>query len=590
MMKKIVVAALTLVSVGCFFGSPKILKTDTTVATVDGRPITVANIDSVVLQLQKNISPVPSDDSLKTAALDSLINHRLIDIRRDSIKADLNNDWDYCQGRLESANQTIMQVLFEKQIAPRVHVDSALVSKQYTENGDKYKDPEQIKAREILIQRPKPDTVGVTSAAKIKKRIEEADKFAKDRAEGVLKKALAGEVWDTLAAKYSEDKSSALKGGDLGYFYKGRMAPEFDSVAFAAENGKIVGPVATKFGYYIIKVEDHKPATLRPLDENLWNEIYAELVNEQQAKFSNAYLDSLKTKASFQYNEPKLSIPDSLLSNRDWIMVANGTDTLFGKTYKDNLPRYKRWKNLDSLTITDKKDMLNIISPTYLLRSAVTVQGYMQDPKITKTIDDVTNIEAGLRLSRFLRNLEYEPTEDDIANYFNAHADTYKETRPLQVHHILFQDSLAAEAVRDSIIAGADFAEMAKRYYPGDPEIREVLYNLDYIGPEEMGQTFYAAAEALKVGEVSHAVKTNWGYHLIKLVNRKQDRTLAQVRPGIKQHLKDMSDAQKTAALMAQWRKMATVVTNEDILAKYKPKGKKVIPIEATTPAAKGGK
>ncbi len=117
------------------------------------------------------------------------------------------------------------------------------------------------------------------------------------------------------------------------------------------------------------------------------------------------------------------------------------------------------------------------------------------------------------------------------------------------MYHILFQDSLLAEAVRDSIISGADFAEMAKRYYPGDPEIREVLYNLDYIGPDEMGHVFYGVADAMKVGEVSHAVKTNWGYHLIKLVNRKQDRTLAQVKPGIKQHLKDTSDAQRRTAL-----------------------------------------
>ena len=588
-MKKIVVAALTLISVGCFFGSSKMLSNDATIATVNGRLITVANIDSVVLQLQKNISPVPSNDSLKTAALDSMIAHRLIDIKRDSIKADLNSDWDYCQGRLDNTNQTIMQVLFEKQIAPRVHVDSAMVSKEYTDNSDKYKDPDQIKARHILIQRPKPDTAGVTKESKKKKILAESDQFAKDRANGVLKKALAGDNWDSLAAKYSEDKGNALKGGDLGYFYKGRMPAEFDSAAFGAEPGAIIGPVATRLGYHIIKIEEHKPATLRLLDEDLWNEIYAELVNKQQATFSNTYLDSLKSKATYQYNEEKLNLPDSLINDREWIMIVNGNDTLFAKTYKDNLPRYKRWKNLDSLTISDKKDMINIISPTYLLRSAVLTLGYMSDPKIVKTTEDVTNIEAGLRLSRFLRNLDYEPSEEEVANYFNTHIDKYKETRPLQVYHILFQDSLQAEAVRDSIIRGADFTDMAKRYYPGDPEIREVLYNLDYIGPEEMGPVFYGVADTMTIGEVSHAVKTNWGYHLIKLVNRKQDRTLSQVRPGIKQHLKDISDAEKTSALITQWRKMATVTINDAALAKYQPKGR-VTPIEVSAKTSQGNK
>ena len=58
---------------------------------------------------------------------------------------------------------------------------------------------------------------------------------------------------------------SNAQGGDLGEFGKGQMVPEFDQAVFAAEVGKVVGPVKTQFGYHLIKVEDKKDAFRNPL-------------------------------------------------------------------------------------------------------------------------------------------------------------------------------------------------------------------------------------------------------------------------------------------------------------------------------------
>ncbi len=151
---------------GCLFGSSKITPTGKPVASVDGRVITVASLDSTVKQLQKNAPPTTPAESLKTAALDSLINHRLIEIRTDSIKRDLDNDWEFTQKKLDDVSQIIMKVMFEKQIQTRDKIDSLDVYKHYVENQANYMEPEQIKARHILIRRPKPDTVGVTDVKK----------------------------------------------------------------------------------------------------------------------------------------------------------------------------------------------------------------------------------------------------------------------------------------------------------------------------------------------------------------------------------------------------------------------------------------
>ena len=66
-----------------------------------------------------------------------------------------------------------------------------------------------------------------------------------------------GIAFEEVAKNYSED-TSAQEGGDLGYFERGKMVPEFEEAAFNGEIGEVIGPVKTKYGYHIIKVTDKK--------------------------------------------------------------------------------------------------------------------------------------------------------------------------------------------------------------------------------------------------------------------------------------------------------------------------------------------
>ena len=80
---------------------------------------------------------------------------------------------------------------------------------------------------------------------------------AQKQAEDVLKQVQAGGDFAALAKKYSQE-GSASNGGDLGFFGKGQMVPEFEKAAFALEVGKVSGIVKTQYGYHIIKVTDKK--------------------------------------------------------------------------------------------------------------------------------------------------------------------------------------------------------------------------------------------------------------------------------------------------------------------------------------------
>ncbi len=136
------------------------------------------------------------------------------------------------------------------QVRQQVTVPDADLQAFYKQNLAQYTTPEQLAASHILF------------------RIEDKDEEAvRKQAEGVLKRARAGENFAALAKQYSEDESNNTNGGSLGEFGRGTMVPEFEQVAFTLKPGDISDLVKTSFGYHIIKVDRNQAAATRPLEE-----------------------------------------------------------------------------------------------------------------------------------------------------------------------------------------------------------------------------------------------------------------------------------------------------------------------------------
>jgi peptidyl-prolyl cis-trans isomerase D len=132
----------------------------------------------------------------------------------------------------------------------KVNVPPADVERAYNENIEQYTTPEQVRASHILLKSEGKDDAAV-----------------KAKAEDVLKQAKSAADFAALAKKYSEDEANAKNGGDLDFFGKGRMVPEFDRVAFGMAPGQISDLVKTEYGYHIIKLTDKKPGGVKKLDE-----------------------------------------------------------------------------------------------------------------------------------------------------------------------------------------------------------------------------------------------------------------------------------------------------------------------------------
>jgi len=126
------------------------------------------------------------------------------------------------------------------------------------------------------------------------------NKDQKEKAEEVKKELEDGGDFAKLAKENSQDPGSAAKGGDLGCLGKGETVPEFEQAAFGAEQGEIVGPIKTEFGYHILKVTDVKPEQTRSLQE-VESQISSQLATEKQSEVFNKWVEEQKKKRDVKY-------------------------------------------------------------------------------------------------------------------------------------------------------------------------------------------------------------------------------------------------------------------------------------------------
>jgi len=124
----------------------------------------------------------------------------------------------------------------------------------YKENGEKFLQPPQVRASHILL-RLEPEAKPADVAAKEKAAVAIAARVKK------------GEDFAKLAKELSEDPSAKENSGDLDFFDKDQMVPEFSKVAFAMKKGDISEPVRSQFGYHVIKVTDRREGQTVPLEQ-----------------------------------------------------------------------------------------------------------------------------------------------------------------------------------------------------------------------------------------------------------------------------------------------------------------------------------
>ncbi|MDP3029935.1 MAG: peptidylprolyl isomerase [Deltaproteobacteria bacterium] len=188
----------------------------------------------------------------------------------------------------ELVDTVLAQEFVTKYVFDKIEVTDKEISNYYSEHKAEFEEPEMVKARHILAKVPpeaKPDDWASAEARirEIKKRLDGGEDFA------------------ATAQASSEDPGSKDKGGELGFFPRGQMVPEFEKAAFALRTGEVSEPVKTAFGYHIIKAEDRKEAKTKVFNE-VKEEVKNRLIETKQEEAMGKLFLELKNKYGVTIN------------------------------------------------------------------------------------------------------------------------------------------------------------------------------------------------------------------------------------------------------------------------------------------------
>jgi peptidyl-prolyl cis-trans isomerase C len=256
------------------------------VATVDGKPITRVDVFRYIKMMPAQVQQMPPA-SVYPLALDQVINTRLVQNKAES--AGLENDAEV-QQQLDMAKQQIIRTVFVQREVDKLISESDIKSK-YNDTIGKQPAIEELKASHILVD----------SEAKAKE---------------LIAKLSEGADFAKLAAENSGDPGNKDKGGDLGWFAKSDMVPEFSEAAFKIAKGSVgASPIQTQFGWHVVKVEDKRERP-KPTYEEVKPMIQVELRREKLEKM----LDGWKKTA----NVEKFDINGNAVKEQSEVAPAAG--------------------------------------------------------------------------------------------------------------------------------------------------------------------------------------------------------------------------------------------------------------------------
>ncbi len=241
-------------------------------ATVANREITKNHVDFVKKNLDPQTAMQFNSPEGQKRIVHELVNQELLFL--DALDNNIEQDSEFA-AQFERIKSDFIKQFYMNKLLGSINVEDKDVLEFYGLNRDMFVEGESVKASHILV-----DT--------------------EEKALSILDDINDGLSFEEAAKKYSNCPSKEV-GGDLGYFTRGKMVPEFEEASFEMEPGKISRPVKTQFGYHLIKVVDRKAPKILSYDEVKEN-IRKHLLSEKQQEVYFGKVAELKRKYPVKIN------------------------------------------------------------------------------------------------------------------------------------------------------------------------------------------------------------------------------------------------------------------------------------------------
>ncbi|HOP07339.1 MAG TPA: peptidylprolyl isomerase [candidate division Zixibacteria bacterium] len=507
------------------------------VARVDDRfGITMADLyDSLYNSDRMAGGGVMEPEAIK-AVLDSILVDTLVGFLAD--ETDISKSYPDYRGYQNLYSTALLQAFFDEKIKNEIKIDSAEVVEFYYSRPDLFSVEEQVLLYHILISH-RGFLLGPDSIAFKAMDWDSLQAYTKAYAFEVKARLDSGMVFEKVAQQYSHDSHSNKRGGYVGWTKRGTYNDPFDSIAFNLMPGQISEPYPDDNGWHIIWVPQHFNTGLQPLDTSFYQIAKETLTNMKTNERGRTLIDSIKTlPRDIVYNEPLLDTNIYKVERSEWVAVVNGTDTIDCNEVRSLEEAYRGNNRIDNSTSEMKREMIDHLADRKMMLEVAHDLGIDTLDYVCKQEYDIRHSFARRYAAQDQAEPSWLPSKEEIEAYYNKHLADFRVDKPLKVQHIIVPDSMMGELVRDQALAGVDFMELARQYYPGESSIRVDLADLGWINKNDVPAEVWRAAIQTLVGNISHPVKTEFGYHIVKVLDRHETKGVDEASPEISKILR----------------------------------------------------
>jgi len=241
------------------------------IAKVNGKTITDTDMKLAEAEIGSDLGSLP-EATKRRVLIEFLIETQLFADAAEGQKLVVGNGFE--EPMQYWRRRALRDAYFDKSV--RESISDAEARKFYENQVGAQKSDQEVRARHILVE-------------------------SKDKAREVYEKLAHGSDFARLAKEYSKDPGSKDQGGDLGFFGRGQMVPQFEEAVFRLKKGEVSEPFESQFGWHIVRLDDRRQRSA-PTFEAVKGQVVASMIHKRAQQVAA----DLRGKAQIEYIDPEL--------------------------------------------------------------------------------------------------------------------------------------------------------------------------------------------------------------------------------------------------------------------------------------------